>query len=56
MKLVACCPLNVDGVRISIGDSFESSDYSGSKLIARGAAKSSAKAKAKKSEGKTAEK
>ena len=52
MKLVACCPMTVDGVRLSLGDSFDSSDYSGAKLIARGAAKAASKAKAKKSEDK----
>ena len=58
MKLVACCPLTVDGVRLSIGDSFDSSDYSGAKLISRGAAKaaSRSKPKAKKSEGKSDDK
>lgn len=54
MKLVACCPLVVDGARLSVGDSFEATDYSGAKLIARGAAKPAprAKSKAKKAEDK----
>lgn len=54
MKLTACCPLVVDGVRLSVGDSFEATDYSGAKLIAQGAAKaaSRSKAKAKKAEDK----
>ena len=54
MKLTAGCPLGVDGVRRSIGDSFEATDYSGAKLIAQGAAQaaSRSKAKAKKAEDK----
>ena len=58
MKLIACCPLVVDGARLSVGDSFESTDHSGAKLIARGAAKaaSRAKPKAKKSEDKADDK
>ena len=54
MKLTACCPLVVDGVRLSVGDSFEATDYSGAKLIAQGAAKPAprAKSKAKKAEDK----
>ena len=50
MRLVALCPLLVDGEKVAPGDSFDATDYSGAKLIARGAAKipSRAKAKAKK--------
>jgi len=48
MKLIACCPLLVGGVRIPIGGTFESSDHSGAKLIARRAAKAPPRAKAKK--------
>ena len=48
MKLIALCHLAVDGDKISPGDSFEATDYSGAKLIARGAARVAPKAKAKK--------
>jgi len=47
MKLVACCPLSADGVKLSPGDAFEATDYSGAKLIARGAAKAASKGKSK---------
>ena len=47
MKLVACCPLSVDGVKRSPGDAFEATDYGGAKLIARGAAKAASKGKSK---------
>lgn len=48
MKLIACCPMSVDGAKISPGDAFEATDYSGAKLIARGAAKAAPRAAKKK--------
>lgn len=52
MKLIACCKMSVDGVMIEAGDRFDSTDYSGAKLIARGAAKAAKKAAKKKAEAK----
>ena len=52
MKLIACCKMSVDGVTVEAGDRFESTDYSGAKLIARGAAKAASKATKKKAEAK----
>ena len=49
MKLIACCKMSVGGVTVDAGDRFESTDYSGAKLIARGAAKAAPKAAKKKS-------
>lgn len=48
MKLIACCPLIVGGAKVAVGESFEATDYSAAKLIARGAAKAPARAKPKK--------
>ena len=47
MKLIACCSLSVDGAKLSPGDAFDATDYSGAKLIGRGAAKAAPKARAK---------
>jgi len=47
MKLIACCPMSVDGAKLSPGDAFDATDYSGAKLIARGAAKAAPKGKSK---------
>lgn len=47
MKLIACCSLSVDGEKVAPGDAFDASDYSGAKLIARGAAKAAPKGRAK---------
>ena len=52
MKLIACCRMSVGGVIVEAGDSFESTDYSGAKLIARGAARAAKKATKKKAEAK----
>ena len=52
MKLVACCPLSVDGISLSPGDCFESTAHGGAKLIARGAAKAAPKTTKKKAEAK----
>ena len=52
MKLIARCKTAVGGVTVDAGDRFESTDYSGAKLIARGAAKAAPKAAKKKSEAK----
>jgi len=54
MKLIACCKMSVGGVVIESGDRFDSTDYSGAKLIARGAAKVAPKATKKKTEAKAA--
>ena len=58
MKLIACCSMSVDGAKISPGDAFDATDYSGAKLIARGAAKAAPKGKSqakKKAEDKAEE-
>ena len=47
MKLIACCSLSVDGAQLSPGDAFDANDYSGAKLIARGAAKAAPKGRSK---------
>ena len=47
MKLIACCSLSVDGAKLSPGDAFDATDYSGAKLIARGAAKAAPKGRSK---------
>jgi len=47
MKLIAFCPLSVDGARVAVGDTFETSDHSGAKLIKRGAARAAPKSKPK---------
>ena len=43
---------SVGGVIVEAGDRFDSTDYSGAKLIARGAAKAAPKAAKKKAEAK----
>ena len=48
MKVIACCPLFVAGVKVAVGESFAATEYSAAKLIARGAAKPPVKAKPKK--------
>ena len=54
MKLVARCRMLIGDARVEPGDTFESTDYSGAKLIARGAAKAAPKASKKKAEAKAA--
>ena len=49
MKLVALAPLSIGGEKIAVGQEFESTQHSGAKLMARGAAAlPSPKKKAKK--------
>lgn len=38
MKLVALAPLSIGGEKIAVGQEFESTEHSGAKLMARGAA------------------